>query len=106
MTKAEETKYVSEKEFNEALYEMCETFIKRTDGKFDGNGRIRFHFDYDHSASDDVKPWRRSRTMQVNWAAIGTVTPDEAFEYGSALMHAAELAANFKYNGYKIRYED
>ena len=38
----------------------------------------------------------------VNWAAIGTVSPEEAEEFAHALLAAAEDCRNFKYNGYVI----
>ena len=38
----------------------------------------------------------------VNWAAIGTVSPEETEEFAHALLKAAEDCRNFKYNGYVI----
>ena len=38
----------------------------------------------------------------VNWAATGTVSPEETEEYAHALLKAAEDCRNFKYNGYVI----
>ena len=38
----------------------------------------------------------------VNWAAIGTVSPEEAEEFAHTLLEAAEDCRNFKYNGYVI----
>ena len=38
----------------------------------------------------------------VNWAATGTVSPEETEEFAHALLKAAEDCRNFKYNGYAI----
>ena len=38
----------------------------------------------------------------VNWAATGTVSPEETEEFAHALLQAAEDCRNFKYNGYVI----
>lgn len=38
----------------------------------------------------------------VNWASIGTVSPEEAEEFAHTLLEAAEDCRNFKYNGYVI----
>ena len=38
----------------------------------------------------------------VNWAATGTVSPEETEEFAHALLKAAEDCRNFKYNGYVI----
>ena len=38
----------------------------------------------------------------VDWAATGTVSPEETEEFAHALLKAAEDCRNFKYNGYMI----
>ena len=38
----------------------------------------------------------------VNWAATGTVSPEETEEFAHALLKAVEDCRNFKYNGYVI----
>ena len=38
----------------------------------------------------------------VNWAATGTVSPEETEEFAHTLLRAAEDCRNFKYNGYVI----
>ena len=38
----------------------------------------------------------------VNWAATGTVSPEETEEFAHALLKAAKDCRNFKYNGYVI----
>lgn len=101
----EEIKKVSDIEFDKAYDEMCDEFKARTgySGRWDG---IEFHFSHDPNAEGYDKPWKRPKIMQVNWAAIGTVEPSKAAEFGKALMVAAKLAENFIYNGYKVYYED
>lgn len=99
-----EIKRVSETEWSKAYQQMLADFKAQTG--MDGYSRIMFHFDYDHDADSDLKPWKRPKVMQVNWAAIGTVTPDEAAKFGKALMIASKLAENFIYNGYRVYYED
>lgn len=42
--------------------------------------------------------------MGVNWPAKGTVPAEEAVAFARGLLQAAEAAASFKYNGYKIEY--
>ena len=42
--------------------------------------------------------------LGINWAAIGSVTPDEADVFADRLKVAAEACRNFKYNGYMIDY--
>ena len=99
-----ETKRVSDREFDKAYEQMLKDFNELTG--MDGYRRIMFYFSEDPTAEGYEKPWKRPQVMQVNWAAIGTVMPSEASEFARALTVAAELAAGFKYNGYKIRYED
>ena len=38
----------------------------------------------------------------VNWAATGTVSPEETEEFAHTLLKAVEDCRNFKYNGYVI----
>ena len=40
--------------------------------------------------------------LGINWAAIGTVSPEEAEEFAHTLLEAAKDCRNFKYNGYVI----
>ena len=95
----EEAKRVSDVEYEKAYDEMCRDFEELTgyNGRWGG---IEFYFG--HIGKD----WKGPKTMQVNWAAIGTVTPDEAAKFGKALMVAAKLAEGFIYNGYKVYYTD
>lgn len=101
-----ESKRVSDREFDEAYEEMCASLSKFTNGEYDGIGCIKFNFSSDPSDTTADEPWKRRKVMQVNWAAIGTVTADETASFARALTYAAELAAGFKYNGYKVYYED
>lgn len=101
-----EAKRVSDREYDKAYKEMLANFKELTNGEYDGHSRIEFYFEYDRNAESSEKPWRRPKVMQVNWAAIGTVTADEAASFAQALTYAAELAAGFKYNGCKVYYED
>ena len=100
----EEIRRVSYCEYSEAYSQMLSNFDELT-GMVETN-RIQFYFDYDRNAESDEKPWNRPSTMQVNWAAIGTVMPSEAAEFANALRVAAKLAAGFKFNGFKVRHED
>lgn len=98
-----EIKKVSEVEFDKAFDAMCEALEAQT-GYNGREGGIKFFFSYDKNAEMTDKPWNRPKTMQVNWSAIGSVSPSEAAEFGKALMKAAKLAENFIYNGYKVSY--
>ena len=42
--------------------------------------------------------------LGINWASIGSVTPDEADVFAGRLKVASEACRNFKYNGYIIDY--
>lgn len=96
MTKAnKDIKRVNCREYELAYDEMVEKFNSLTG--MDGSRRIQFYFD---------EAYGEPGTMSVNWAAIGTTTPEEALEFGKALMVAATLAAGFKFNGYKRSYSE
>ena len=43
---------------------------------------------------------------KVNWSGIGSVPADIANAYAFVLTKAAELAQNFKYNGFTVDYSD
>ena len=43
--------------------------------------------------------------LQVNWSAIGSVSPEKAEAFGKALVEASEVCEHFKYNGYEITYK-
>ena len=42
----------------------------------------------------------------VNWAAVGTVTPDSAMAFAERIQKAAAYADSFMYNGYRINYQE
>lgn len=55
----------------------------------------------------EVSVYRDSNRIviaKVNWAAIGSVTCDEALAFAETVSKAGELAKSFKYNGYKAVY--
>lgn len=47
---------------------------------------------------------RRAVKAQVNWCAFGAVAPETAVAISKLLVKAAELAENYKYNGYEVVY--
>lgn len=49
-----------------------------------------------------VLNYKRPITTEVNWSAIGSVSADYAVKFAQLLTKAAELASNFKYNGFKV----
>lgn len=48
--------------------------------------------------------FKRPVSLGVNWAAIGTVSPDRAEAFAEAIGKAAQIAKTFPYNGYQIEY--
>lgn len=44
--------------------------------------------------------------MGVSWSAVGAVPAAKALAFAARLTAAAEAAANFKYNGYVISFEE
>jgi len=50
--------------------------------------------------------YKRPISSEVNWSAIGSVSAEDAVKFAQLLTKAAELASNFKYNGYKVYYTD
>ena len=42
--------------------------------------------------------------LGVNWAGIDTVAPEKAIEFAQKMVEVAELAKNFKYNGYIVEW--
>ena len=42
--------------------------------------------------------------LGVNWGSIGTVDVKTAQRFAAKITAVAQAAANFKYNGYKIKY--
>ena len=50
--------------------------------------------------------YKRPVKAEVNWAALGSVSAEDAVKFAQLLTKAAELAQNFKYNGFKVYYTD
>ena len=44
--------------------------------------------------------------IQINWSGCGAVSTEKASQFIQELAQATELAKNFKYNGYRIKFED
>ena len=68
--------------------------------------RLQKKYRYRHSLIEiyEIDSIFESSPIQVgvNWAATGTVSPEETEEFAHALLQAAEDCRNFKYNGYVI----
>ena len=88
MTNTQEIKTVSYEEYNRELYRLQEKYGR-------GNSRVEV-FAMDSIYEDS------GIQMGVNWAAIGTVSPEKAEEFARTLSEAIEDCRNFKYNGYVI----
>ena len=88
MENTQEIKTVSYKEYSRELSKLQRKY---------GNGRS-------HVEIFEMGGIYEDSTIQVgvNWAAIGTVSPEETEEFAHALLKAAEDCRNFKYNGYVI----
>ena len=88
MENTQEIKTVSFEEYRRELY------------------RIQKKYRYRHSLIEiyEIGSIFESSPIQVgvNWAATGTVSPEETEEFAHALLKAAEDCRNFKYNGYVI----
>lgn len=79
-------------------YEFCEE-LARCRAKLNEMGANRRIELYEIRFRDTIQ-------IGVNWSAIGTVDHNQTREFADLLMVAADLASNFKYNGYKIVYGD
>ena len=88
MTNTQEIKTVSYEEYNRELY--------RLQKKYRGRGSLIEI--YEVGSIFESSPIQ----VGVNWAATGTVSPEETEEFAHALLKAAEDCRNFKYNGYVI----
>ncbi len=88
MTNTQEIKTVSYEEYNRELY--------RLQKKYRGRGSLIEI--YEVGSIFESSPIQ----VGVNWAATGTVSPEETEEFAHALLQAAEDCRNFKYNGYVI----
>lgn len=88
MTNTQEIKTVSYEEYNRELY--------RLQKKYRGRGSLIEI--YEVGSIFESSPIQ----VGVNWAATGTVSPEETEEFAHTLLKAAEDCRNFKYNGYVI----
>ena len=88
MTNTQEIKTVSFEEYRRELSKLQKKYGK-------GNSRVEI-FPMDSIYEDS------GIQMGVNWAAIGTVSPEKAEEFARTLSEAIEDCRNFKYNGYVI----
>ena len=88
MTNTQEIKTVSFEEYNRELY--------RIQKKYRGRGSLIEI--YEVGSIFESSPIQ----VGVNWAATGTVSPEETEEFAHTLLRAAEDCRNFKYNGYVI----
>ena len=88
MENTQEIKTVSYEEYNHELH--------RIQKKYRGRGSLIEIFEMgDIYESSPIQ-------AGVNWAATGTVSPEETEEFAHALLKAVEDCRNFKYNGYVI----
>ena len=88
MTNTQEIKTVSYEEYSRELY--------RIQKKYRYRGSLIEIFEV--GSIYEKSPIQ----VGVNWAATGTVSPEETEEFAHALLKAAEDCRNFKYNGYVI----
>ena len=91
MENTQEIKTVNYREYRRELFELQRKYERR------GNNRP-------HVEIFELSGVLENSSIQlgVNWAAIGTVSPEETEEFAHALLTAAEDCRNFKYNGYVI----
>ena len=88
MTDTQEIKTVSYEEYSRELYKLQK--------KYRGRGSLIEI--YEVGSIFESSPIQ----VGVNWAATGTVSPEETEEFAHTLLKAAEDCRNFKYNGYVI----
>ena len=88
MTNTQEIKTVSYKEYSRELYKLQRKYEK-------GNSHVSV---FELGSVYEDSPIQ----VGVNWASIGTVSPEKAEEFAHALSEAIKDSRNFKYNGYVI----
>ena len=88
MTNTQEIKTVSYKEYIHELHKLQK--------KYEGHHSRVSVFELGSVYEDSPIQ------VGVNWASIGTVSPEETEEFAHTLLKAAEDCRNFKYNGYII----
>ena len=88
MTNTQEIKTVSYEECRRELHKLQEKYRK-------GNSHVEIFTMGDIYEDSGVQ-------AGINWASIGTVSPERAEEFAHTLLKAVEDCRNFKYNGYVI----
>ena len=83
-------------EIKTVSYEEYSRELSKLQRKYRGRGSLIEIFEMDSIYGDS--PIQAG----VNWAAAGTVSPEETEEFARTLLKAAEDCRNFKYNGYAI----
>ena len=91
MANTQEIKTVNYREYRRELSELQRKYERRGN-----NGSHIEIFELSDALMDSPIQ------MGINWAAIGTVSPEEAEEFAHTLLEAAKDCRNFKYNGYVI----
>lgn len=91
MANTQEIKTVNYREYRRGLFELQRKYERRGN-----NGSHVEIFELGDALENS------SIQLGINWAAIGTVSPEEAEEFAHALLEAVEDCRNFKYNGYVI----
>ena len=97
-TNANEIKRVDYEEYCVARREMQNELDKFSVQLFGVSGMyVEVYADFGYSKPIEA---------EVNWGAIGAAPAEEAVKFAQLLTKAAELAKNFKFNGYKVYYTD
>lgn len=93
------TNKVDYKEYCKAKNEMRAELDAMTKELFSqkGYGLVEVYADFGY---------KRPIKAEVNWSALGAVPAEDAVKFAQLLTKAAELASNFKYNGFKVYYTD
>lgn len=93
-------KYVSYQEYREEL-EKLESTINEFRNNGSGCWSYLSPFSNQNSLFDD-----EPIDIQISWSSCGAVSTEKASQFIQELAQATELAKNFKYNGYRIKFED
>ena len=88
----EDVKRVAEKDFDKAYSQLRRDCYQ----KFGSSIEI---FEMPRHGREPIE-------MGVNWSAMGTVSADDASQFGNNLIDAAKMAREFPYNGTKVEYDD
>ena len=75
------------------------------DEAFTDDAYVRIYINIYHK--DNLTPnMAEMVNLEINWGALGSVSPKKAEAYGRALIRASEAVRNFKYNGYEVSYKE